>query len=174
MYSLNILPTSYLTRPVEGLCSTPLLLCCTPVLELSLQCTGLYSCKILSVLIREGWLHFTLLACMSLVLISKEYICVCLCKLGICTVFRLPDFKHDSAVVFVSIYWGEREWAPHWRVVRKLCLYICCCCSIRLTIDRLRLLFCTFLRHSLIQKLFTNSQKRRILECECLEGLCGY
>ena len=40
---------------------------------------------------------------MSLVLISKECICVCLCKLGICTIFRLPDFKHDSAVVFVSI-----------------------------------------------------------------------
>ena len=40
---------------------------------------------------------------MSLVLISKECICVCFCKLGICTIFRLPDFKHDSAVVFVSI-----------------------------------------------------------------------
>ena len=36
-------------------------------------------------------------------LISKECICVCLCKLGICTIFRLPDFKNDSAVVFVSI-----------------------------------------------------------------------
>ena len=45
MYSLEILPTSFLTRPVEGLCSTPLLFCCTTVLELNLQCTGLYSCS---------------------------------------------------------------------------------------------------------------------------------
>ena len=55
------------------------------------------------VLIREGGVHFTLLAGMSLVLISKECMYVCLCMLGIYTVFRLPDFKHDSAVVFVSI-----------------------------------------------------------------------
>jgi len=45
MYSLDILPTSYLTRPVEGLWSTPLLFCCSTVLELNLQCTGLYSCN---------------------------------------------------------------------------------------------------------------------------------
>ena len=45
MYWLDILPTSYLTRPVEGLCSTPLLFCCTTVLELNLQCTSLYSCN---------------------------------------------------------------------------------------------------------------------------------
>ena len=50
----------------------------------------LSSKSILSVLTREGRLHFTLLAGMSLVLISKECICVCLCKLGICTIFRLP------------------------------------------------------------------------------------
>jgi len=49
-------------------------------------CIHLSSKSILSVLIREGRLHFTLLAGMSLVLISKECICVCLCKLGICTI----------------------------------------------------------------------------------------
>ena len=59
----------------------------------------LSSKPILSVLVRVGRLHFTLLVGMSLVLITKECICVCLCKLGICTIFRLPDFKHDSAVV---------------------------------------------------------------------------
>ena len=44
-----------------------------------------------------------MLACMSLVLITKECICVCLCKLGICTIFRLPDFKHDSGVVLLAL-----------------------------------------------------------------------
>ena len=43
MYSLDSLPVSFLTRPVEGLCSTPLLFCCTTVLELSLQRTGFVS-----------------------------------------------------------------------------------------------------------------------------------
>ena len=59
--------------------------------------------SILGVLIWEGRLHFSLLSSMSLVLISKECICVCLRKLGICTIFRLPDFQPDSAVVFISI-----------------------------------------------------------------------
>jgi len=40
MYPLDSLLISFLTRPVEGLCSSPLLFCCTTVLELSLQHTG--------------------------------------------------------------------------------------------------------------------------------------
>ena len=37
----------------------------------------------------------------------------------------------------------------------------CCCCSVRLTVNHFRLLFCAFLRHSLIQKLFTNYSAQR-------------
>ena len=40
-------------------------------------------------------------------------------------------------------------------------VYICChCCSVRLTINHLWLLFWAFLRHSLIQKLFTKYSEK--------------
>jgi len=51
------------------------------------------------VLMRDGWLHFTGLAGMSLVLISKECTCVCLCMPysgKIWRAFKVGDFGETS------------------------------------------------------------------------------
>ena len=72
----------------------------------------LSSKSILSVLITMGGLHFTLLAGMSLMLISKECICVCLCKLGICTILISDTILlwFLSALIYVICCYGYMYW----------------------------------------------------------------
>jgi len=57
------------------------------------------------------------------------------------------------ARVYILGNWGEPERAPHRRVCCGISLYIY---LVRRAISHFRLLFCAFLCHSLIQKLFTN------------------
>jgi len=68
----------------------------------------LSSKSILSVLITVGRLHFTLLASMSLVMITKECICVCLCKVGICTILisNMILLWFLSALIYVICCYG--------------------------------------------------------------------
>ena len=97
----------------------------------------LSSKSILSVLIRVGGLHFTLLAGMSLMLISKECICVCLCKLGICTILISDTILlwFLSALIYVICCYGYMYWLDSLpvsflsRPVEGLCsspLLFCC------------------------------------------------
>ena len=53
-----------------------------------------------------------------------------------------------------------RAWASPTLTSSTWDVSICCCCSVHLTVNHFRLLFCTFLRHLLIQKLFTNSSEK--------------
>ena len=51
--------------------------------------------------------------------------------------------------------WDEPERAPHRRVGCGISLYMYIY-LVRRAVSHIRLLFCAFLRHSLIRKLFTN------------------
>jgi len=62
--------------------------------------------------------------------------------------------------------WGEPERAPHRRVCCGISLYIYMYIYmyiylVRRAVSHFRLLFCEFLRHSLIQKLLINYSSRR-------------
>ena len=59
------------------------------------------------------------------------------------------------ALYTLLYYWGEPERAPHRRVCCGISIYMYIY-LVRRAVSHIRLLFCAFLRHSLIWKLFTN------------------
>jgi len=52
------------------------------------------------------------------------------------------------------------RFAPQWFTFTSVYICYCRCCSVRLTVNHLRLLFWAFLHHSLIQKLFTKYSEK--------------
>jgi len=62
-----------------------------------------------------------------------------------------------------DINWGERERAPHSRVCREFSLYLYIS-GVRRAVNNFWPLFCGFLRHSLIQKTFTNCSRAQSVE----------
>ena len=81
------------------------------------------------------------------------------CKVYTCQPNRDPGYYRDLQ----GSYWGERERAPHRRVCCGICLYYRIY-LVRRAVSHFRLLFGEFLRHSLIQNLFTNGQLLKAVE----------